>query len=505
MSKTRKTIVVIGGGHNGLATATALAKAGRQVVLLEARERVGGLAERYSFHEGYEVAGILHDTSAVRPEIVDRLDLQRHGLAWRSEPLRICAPRRKGNPVWLRGSESVDGELEDGDAERFARWRSFLERVRPAVMDLLNAPPQDPQGAAWPLLMTGLKVRRLGAADMIELIRVLPMCAADWLRDTVKTERLQAALSLPAVEASFSGPWSAGTAATLLLRELSGGRQIIGGGAALCSALAKAARAQGVTTRCDATVSQITVSGGAVSGVVLQDGERIEADIVAASCDPKQTFLKLVGPQRISVGLASDIRNVRARGTTAKVHLALDGPLELADSTQIEALRTGETLDEVERAYDAAKYREFAKRPVLDVRVPTLEDRTLAPEGHHVVSMMVHAAAHDLDGGWTDEARAALGDAAVDVLAEVCPSVTERIVAREVLTPVDLQKRYRLSGGHLHHGEHALDQLMFMRPTIECATYHTAIEGLFLCGSGSHPGGGLSCAPGVLAANAILR
>ena len=185
--------------------------------------------------------------------------------------------------------------------------------------------------------------------------------------------------------------------------------------------------------------------------------------------------------------------------------MGLSGPLELADGTAVAALRSGDTLDQIERAFDAVKYRGFSERPVLEVRVPSQDDATLCPDGHHVVSIMVHYAAHNLEGGWTDGKRDELGDNVVRELARYCPTVKDRIVAREVLTPADLEQRYRLTNGHIHHGEHATDQLLFMRPSVDCADYTTPIPGLFLCGSGSHPGGGVTCAPGALAAKAILR
>ena len=498
------SVIVIGAGHNGLTCAALLAKAGRKVTLLEARDRIGGLAAKEDFGDGYAVPGILHDTRGVREQVVDSLGLAQFGLKRAEKSLRIAAPRADGSTLWLEG-DVMEGEQSAKDADYYRGYREFIARVGPTLRRLLDQPPPDPAGSLWPLLKTGIGVRRLGAVDMVELARVAPMAVADWMRDLFEEERVGAAIAAGAIEATFFGPWSAGTALTLLLREAVALREIVGGAAAVSDALRQAAEAQGVTIRCAAPVRKIRATSTGVEGVVLDSGEQLDATCVVSSCDPKQTFLELVGSNRIPVRLADDIRALRARGTTAKVHLALNGPLELSDGTEIAALRSGDTLDQIERAFDAVKYRGFSERPVLDVRVPSQDDATLCPEGHHVVSIMVHYAAYALEGGWTDEQRDALGDNVVRELVRYCPSVRERIVEREVLTPHDLAERYRLTNGHLHHGEHAADQLLFMRPSVDCADYTTPIPGLFLCGSGSHPGGGVTCAPGALAAKAILR
>jgi len=498
------SIVVIGGGHNGLTCAALLAKAGRKVTLLEARDHVGGLAAREEFADSYHVPGVLHDTSGVRASIVDSLSLARHGLKRAAKPLSICAPRTTGEPLFFQGDD-VQGELSEHDRGRYADYRGFIARITPVLRKLLDAPPTDPSGSLWPLLKTGLSVRRLGAADMTELARVGPMCVGDWMRDLFEDERLSAALAVGAIEGAFAGPWSGGTSLTLLLRETVADAEILGGPAAVVDALKKAAESHGVDIRTDAAVERIALGSNGVEAVVLATGETIEAAQVVATCDPKQTFLSLIGSHRIGVTLADDIRHLRVRGTSAKVHLGLTGPLELAGGEAISALRTGETLDAIERAFAAVKYRGFSKRPVLDVRVPSQQDDSLCPDGHSVVSLMVHFAARELEGGWNDAQRDALGDAAISELERYCPGVRDKIVAREVLTPADLERRYRLTGGHIHHGEHALDQLLFMRPTVDCAEYTTPVRGLFLGGSGSHPGGGVTCAPGALAARAVLK
>jgi phytoene dehydrogenase-like protein len=494
-------VIVVGGGHNGLVAAAWLAKHGREVVLLEARDQLGGVAARETFGDGFAVPGLLHDSAGFRGWIADALGLAAHGLRRRATPLTVLAAEREAAPLALTG-DRLEGA--DGDAERYGELRGFIGRVARVVRRLTDEPAIDPLGGLWPLLTTGLAVRRLGARDLVELLRVAPMCVADWMRDSFASEAVRAFVAAPALEGAFTGPWSAGTAANLLLREATAEAEVEGGPAAVTAALEAAARAFGVTLRTGARVGGIRLGPDGVAGVTLADGESLDAALVVSTCDPKRTLLGLVGSQHLTARLAGAVRAIRTRGTTAKVHLALSAPLETADGRKVEALRTGGTLDALEKAFDAAKYRRFAERPALDVRVPTEQDPSLAPPGHHVVSILAHAAAYDLEGGWTDATREALGDAVVATLAEACPGVSAASVAREVLTPADLEARYGLTGGHVHHGEHAPDQLMFMRPTIDCARYATPIPGLYLGGSGAHPGGGITGVPGALAAKAVL-
>ncbi len=506
--------IVIGAGTNGLTAATLLAKAGRKVVVLERRDRVGGLAALEEFHPGYKSPGLLLDTIGVRAEVVASLKLERHGLVLLPTEPPVYAPKLGGAGLLLhRDPARAQAEIRahsPNDAERYPRFRAFIDRVRGLIGRLLNEPPPDLKAPSaselWDLARTAIALRRLGADDMLELIRLAPMCVADWLNGWFESELLKAALAGPALHGTFMGPWSPGTTATWLLAECSAGRAVRGGPAALVSALQSAARAAGVEVRLNATVERIRVSGGRATGVSLAGGEALEAPIVAASCDPKRTLLELVPAGEVAPRLGSAIRNFRARGTSARVHLALSAPLEFdgRPGQRFEAARTGESLDGLERAFDAIKYRRFSTPPLLEIRVPTVSAPDLAPPGHHVVSVLVHFAPAGLEGGWTDERREALGDSVVGELSRHASRVRTTMVAREVLSPADIEKRYGITGGHIYHGEHALDQLLFLRPAPPCARYATPIEGLYLCGSGSHPGGGVTCAPGALAARAIL-
>jgi phytoene dehydrogenase-like protein len=511
----RASVVVIGAGHNGLAAAARLAAAGRRVIVLERRDTVGGLAGAIEFHPGYRVPGVLHDEGLVSARAVARLGLERHGLAWRPAP-----------PVLLAESEGpgilLDGDLEraaaeigaraPADAEAYRRYRAFLARLRPLVERLTTTPPPalSPSGAAqwWDVARLGLGLRRLGRDAALELVRVAPMCVADFLNERFTTPLLVAGLAAPAVVATWAGPWSAGTATNLLLAEAARGRCVAGGPAALVAALERAARAAGAEIRVGAEVARIRVAAGRALGVTLACGEDLDAAAIVATCDPKRAFLELVPPGGLPLGVEEEYLRIRARGTAAKVHLALSGPLELAarPGQLLEHVRIGgDHVDDLERAFDAVKYREISVRPHLEVRVPTVADPGLAPAGHHVASILVSYAPHDLAGGWSEARRSDLLALALATLEGHAPDLRRRLVAHQVLTPADLESEYRLTGGQLHHGEPALDQLFVLRPTPSAARYATSVAGLYLGGSGCHPGGGVTCAPGLLAAETMLR
>lgn len=506
--------IVVGAGQNGLAVAARLGRAGRRVLVVERREVPGGLAGAVEFHPGYTAPGILHDTGLLRRGTVEKLGLDRHGLALCPAPPLYIA--EAGGPGLLLHRDAAAAEAEIAgrsprDAKAYAAWRAFLARVTPLLESFLGAapPPLVPSrpGDFLGLARRGFPALKLGRKDLIELARVAPMCVADYLNEQLETPLLVEALAAPAVAGTFAGPWSSGTTTNLLLAEHGSGERIQGGPPALISALLAAVEAAGGEIRTGAAVARIRTASGRVSGVELASGESIDAPVVVATCDPKQAFLKLLAPGELPVAVEHEFEHLRCRGTAAKVHLALSGPLEPAGrpGESFEAISIGGGhVDDLERAYDAAKYRRFSEKPHLDVRIPTVADETLAPAGHHVVSILASFAPYDLEGGWTDGQREALGEAVLRQLERHAPGVREKIVAREVLTPVDLEERYGVTGGQLHHIEPALDQLLFLRPSASAAGYRTPVPGLFLGGSGSHPGGGVNAAPGLLAAEAVL-
>ncbi len=506
--------IVIGAGPNGLAAAARLATAGRKVVVLERAEAPGGLSAKREFHPGYAVPGLLHDEALVPRGIAERLGLTKHGLGFRKSPTLYIA-EANGPGILLPGDSAgaVDaiGQRSQHDAQSYRDLRSFLDRITPLVSAILaeTPPPLAPgsAGDVWQLVRRGLALWKISRHDLLELARVAPMCVADFLNERFQTPLLVEALAAPAVASTWSGPWSAGTMTNFLLRECAGGEALAGGPPALIAALLAAARAAGVELRISAEVQRIRLDRGKVAGVTLASGETIDAPVVLSSADPKRTLLELLAPGALPLKIEEEFHRLRSRGSAAKVHLALSGPLELAGSNGRldEAIRIGGGhVDDLERAFDAIKYRQFSEHPHLEIRVPTVADPSLAPAGHHVVSILASFAPYKLEGGWTAEARERLSDAVIAVLERHAPDVRQRIVAREILTPADLETHFALTGGQLHHGELALDQLLVMRPSPSAARYKTVVPGLFLGGSGSHPGGGVRPTAGVLAAEAVL-
>lgn len=507
-------ILVIGAGHNGLTAAASLAVAGHKVVVVERRGRVGGLAAGEEFHPGYSSPGLLHDTACVRPHVIQKLQLQNSVRRRDPEDDAVFVPQLDGPGLLLhrdaaRAAEEVR-KHSPKDAEQYRAWRAFLDRVGTIVRGLVDGPPPPIQdiglGDLGSLLKQGIGLRRLGSNDMLELLRLGPMAVADWLGEWFESEVVKVALVTPAVAGSWQGPWSAGTATNLLLHECMAEPEVVGGASALARALELACRSHGVEIRTEFEVRRIHCKEGRVTGVEWSGSELTTARHVIATCDPRHTFQKLLAPRTLPLEEADAISHWRMRGTTAKVHLALSGPLEFAcrPGAKYESIRIGESIDSVEQAFDAVKYGEFAARPHLDIRVPTVSEPSFAPKGHHVVSILVHFAPHALAAGWDDGARDRLAATVLDRLAEYAPSVRDRVVAQEVLTPVDIEQRFGLTGGHVLHGESGLDQLFSLRPTPGSSGYVTPIPGLYLGGSGSHPGGGITCGPGAQVAKTVL-
>jgi len=511
--KTDYDVIIIGAGHNGLTAGAVLAKKGRKVLLLEQCSQVGGLAAREEFHSGYTAPGVLHDTSGVRHGLIQALDLRLHGLKVNPDPPSIYAPQRKGKGLLLhhdpeRAAAEI-GLFSTKDAEGYKEFRAFVNRVRPVVNGVLdNTPPQlfdSGGGVGWQTLRRAWSVRRLGKRDMAELLRIVPMCAADWLNEWFETDLLKALLAGPSVYGTFMGPRSPGSALNLLIWECRKGPLVVGGAGALVDALQRAAKAYGADIRTNAQVDAITTEGGRATGVSINGGELLESKFVIATCDPKQTLLDLLPSGAINETLEHRMGTFRARGTTAKVNVALDKRIQLAGrpGEPVEMVRTGESLDELEQAFDPVKYGRYHERPSLDIYIPAITDSACAPEGHSVLSVLVHFVPYHLKGRWNYRERESLGAAVVATLSAFAPGIEDSIESLEVLTAMELESRYGITEGQIFHGEHALDQLL-IRPTPECARYGTPVEGLYMCGSGSHPGGGLTCAPGALGARAVL-
>lgn len=514
---TTPDIIVIGAGHNGLACAATLARAGLSVLVLEARAQIGGLAGAFEFHPGYRAAGVLHDTTRVRPGLIDSLALEHHGLRLRAgRPDLLALGDGEGPALRLAGDPAAAAAAiatrSDRDARAYLEYRALLRRVGPALTSFFDQPPIDlidaGGGDLVALARLAVKLRGLGAHDMMELLRVAPMCVGDFLDEHFETDALKAALALPAVSSTFAGPRSPGTSANLLLWEAVAERGVEGGGPALILALEKAARAYGAQIRTGQRVSKLLLDdAGRVEGVAVEGGEDLRAPIVASSLDPKTSLLELVPLGALPRELERAALNYRARGTVGHVLLALDRPVRFTGAREAQDVafaRTGGHLLELERAFDAVKYGRISETPILDIHVPTVERPNLAPRGRSVLSILVYHAPGELSGGWTADAEQTLGERVLDVLEPHVDDLRASIVAQLVRSPDALAREYGIAGGHLHHGEHALDQLL-VRPAPGCTRYRTPIPGLVLCGGGTHPGGGLTCAPGYQAAGAITR
>jgi phytoene dehydrogenase-like protein len=492
-------IIIIGGGHNGLTTAAYLAKSGRKVVLLEANSSLGGLAGGETFHPGHRSLGVLTESAQFRPWIAQELGLGSHGLAF-SETLEMVTGHADGeSPIYSRGSE-LSGAVSPQDREDYAQFTTLIERLRGPILKLLDRAPLNPRGSVFPLVGPMLSIRALGAKDMTALMRIPPMCVADWMRDSFNNERLSALVAHDGLLGNMAGPWSPWTSANLLFKLATTGRPVIGGSPQIVDALVGAAEGFGVTIRTGAKVDRVILGSAGITGVKLETGETLDASAVFASCDPKTLFGELIGPRYLSTRLAESVHRIRTRGVTATLDLALNGALKDVAGETVSCIRIGSSLDDLEQAFDPVKYRAFPKRPMITLRTGATGSKNEMTACAHIQFVP-----HRPEGGWTDDARTTLKESTLTLLERACPGLKSMLLADRLKTPKDLAEDYGLSGGHLFHGEHAPDQLLFMRPNTACAEYTTPIDGLYLCGSGSHPGGGVTGAPGALSARRLLK
>jgi len=507
--------VIVGGGHNGLVTAAYLAKAGLKTLVLERRDRVGGPLASDEL-----VADLVGN---LRRDVIAELGLGTHGFRAIEPNVVAFAPSVEGPGLTLwrdpvRTATELRERPDPRQAEAFLAFDGKVRSLAAFVARIQEAEPPDLQSLSLSDAGTGLtllnSLRRLGRQEMRETLRALPMSVADFVSEAVEDEALQGALGARGVRYSAMGPRSAGTALNFLWDSASGGgaagRTVFAGGgpAALADALLSAAQSHGATVRCDAEVTAIRTARGSATGVVLANGEEIEAEIVASSADPKQTLLRLLDPAEVGPTLGWRAEHIRAPGVVAKVTLALDGlPPIAADEERLRGrIVIAPSLEALELAFNDSKYGRISESPYLEATIPTLSDPSLAPEGAHLLSVLFQYAPRELrDGDWDEAAGERLADATVATIEEYAPGLAKRITARHVVTPADLELEYGLTGGHPMHGEHALDQFFVWRPLLGHARYRLAeIRGLYLCGAGAHPGGGITGGPGRNAARAIL-
>ena len=511
-------VVIIGGGHNGLVAAFYLARAGLKPLVLEARDEVGGGAITAEIHPGFHCPVLSHEM-LLHERVVREMNLARFGLELLTPEAEVCSLAGDDLPLVLYGDAARTAESlrarHARDAEAYPAFRASVAQIASVLGAVFEAPPPSIDNPSardlWSLLKAGRRFRSLGRRDGYRLLRWGPMPVADLVAECFGSELLRATVAAPALTGTMFGPRSAGSSLILLMREthrqLAGGRPLRarGGPGVVTRALAAAAQAAGAEIRTGAQVDRINVENGRAAGVVVR-GQPMSTSRVISTADPRTTFLTLLDPSDLLPDFAAKARNYRAAGTTAKINLAVSAlpAFGIEPSWLTGRVQIGPTLDYLERAFDHAKYGELSAAPWLDMTIPSLVDPTLAPPGAHVMSVYVHYAPYRLRGDWR-EARDRLLATTLGVLEEHAPGIRSLVVAAQVITPLDLEQTYGFSGGHIFHGELALDQLFTMRPLLGFARYDSPIRGLHLCGAGTHPGGFCTGASGRLAAREVLR
>lgn len=509
----RHDTIIIGAGHNGLAAAATLAKSGQSVLVLEKSSVPGGAATNGEIAPGVTVPRMAHLLYGLgRPEI-DALQLKQCGLDFAAVAIPTVSLSDDGRHVVIDGN---DARFADGtphpDSAAFAALRQRMIRYADKLSTLMRKPPPKLTDADWrqaaSLASFAFGVRRMGETDMREFLRVVLSNAYDTILDEIEDGPLAGAFGVDSVLGGQVGPRAPGTILTLMYRHVAGGTKSLpkGGMGAVARAFEKAAITAGASVRYDAAVSELVIENDAVRGVRLADGTEIAAPRVISSLDPKSTML-LAGVGHFDAEMLRRVRNIRAKGCTAKLNLALSRPPEfsgLDDRLHGGRLVYAPSIATLERSFNPAKYGELPTDPILEITIPTVSDRSLAPDGTHVLSVVIQYVPYALKQGWSDEARQNLTDTVVATLNRFAPGIADNIIAGDLLTPVDIERLTGAPGGHWHHGEMTADQMLMLRPSPGIDRYALPISGLFLCGASTHPGGDVTGVPGRNAAQAIL-
>ncbi len=501
--------IIIGAGHNGLICAAYLAKKGQSVLVLESSDTPGGLASSREFHPGFRTS-VAHSVNHFPRKIVKDLDLESFGFGLPTEPLSTVGLSLDGNHVVL-DKDKLFG-VGENDVNAYQQYSRLMQRFADALKPFwLKTIPRIGINSLSDLLTLGrmgLSVRMLGKTDMREFLRVAALPPRDLMDENFDHDILKALLSWDGLIGSKLAPRSPNHAVLAMLYRRAGEQHGSVGG--LINALYSAASAAGAEIRTGTAVERVLIKsdekGLAAHGVKLANGETIEADRVISAADPQTTFLKLVGVENLEIEFTNRIRRLRCEGYVAKLHLALsDLPTFTGLPKPGGRMIIAPDMDAIEFAYDEAKYGECSQQPVMEIVIPSMYDESLAPPGQHVLSAHVMYAPYQQKGGWDEATREVFAQRIIDTIARYAPGIREQIIHRELLTPLDLEQGFNVTGGHWHHTEFALDQALMMRPTYEAAQYSTPIPGLYICGAGSHPGGDLTGAPGHNAAQEILR
>lgn len=506
--------IVIGGGTHGLATAALLAKAGKRTLLLEKHNTTGGMHRAEELAPGYRTAGLIPIVDKIDQTLVKELNLGKHGLTFATTPHDIGIVSSSGQALRLssdlEASASMLRKTMPLDAEGLLKIHGFLGRIGELFTKLTTGPQInliDTRAAnLWELLPRALDLRLLGKKDMFDVIRLLPMCLADFLSESLNNDLLKGGLAAQTLTGTCLGPWSPGSTTNFIFNRIAAGARIIGAGPALARSLLASAQHLGAEIRTSSEVAEILLNSGKAFGVRLKNGATLSAKQVFSSLDSHKTLMGMLPSRALSMKTQSRLHSFRLRGSSFIAHFALSAPPSFR-ATELNGLShivTADTVDAVERAFDPSKYRELPEDPVLDIHIPTLERAGQAPDGGHVVTVIASFVPADLKGGWNAANQSAFGKLIENKLESLAPGFGSKIVQRTALSPHDLKDQYGLTGGQLHHGEMSLDQI-FMRPVPECCDGSTPVAGLYLCGMGMQPVGGMIGPPAIHAVQRSLR
>jgi phytoene dehydrogenase-like protein len=518
--------IIIGAGHNGLVTAAYLARAGRRVLVLERRELVGGCAVTEEIWPGYQVSTASYLTSLLQERVIRDLELARFGYRVDAKDPAFFSPFPDGRYLFMwQDREKTLAEIAKfsrRDAAAYPAYEDYLERLSQVVEGLLlTTPPEFPPeslGDFVDYLKLAAKMRGVSPKDMVGLVKIFTQSAVEFLDQWFESDQFKVTLATDAVIGANGGPRSSGTAYILLHHVMGGvgGHRglwgfVRGGMGGVSNAIAASAKSRGAEIRTNASVDHIKIKNGRARGVVLEGGEEIDSQLVISNLTPQLTFLRLIDQDALPGDFVDSIRKYRSEGTSCKINLALSGlpnfrALPGAQGPQHRAtMHLCPSVEYIERAWDDAKYGHPSQSPLLELTVPTMYDPSLAPEGKHIMGIFIQYAPYTLRESNWDELREPFAYRCLDLIEEYAPGFRDLIIHQQVLTPLDLERRFGLTGGNIFHGEMALDQMFVMRPVAGSARYRTPIRGLYLCGSGTHPGGGVMGAPGYNAAHEILK
>ena len=512
--------IVIGGGLNSLVTASILGQSGKNVLLLEARDQIGGLASTEEFVPGFKCNLINDVVKWIDPRVIKKLTLESHGLAFHfPDTVRIALEIQEQHISFFRDSNKTAVSIANHSEKDAKVWKIFTEYINKLTHFLEKlyelTPPKLPNIGFKEALSMLTPLRKHGTRGLVDFMRVAPMMMPELMDEWFETELLRSAVSTAGIHHLSFGPFAAGTGFNLLHQHVYGkcvfhnAHFVKGGTGQLANAVKLSAESANVEIRINAKVTSINVENGICSSVTLDGGETIYAEQIVSGLDPNNTFINLVGPSELNPSFFTQIRNIKFRGSTARIHFALNELPEIkgiSKDSMGTVFSASPSIEYLERASDSVKYGQVAENPYVEFTIPSVLNPDFAPDGKHVLSATVQYVPYHLrDKNWSDELKSYLKNDVVRVLENYIPGFSSFVDSSVVLAPLDLENQFGLTEGNLNHGEMTLDQIMFMRPTLSAAQYKSPIENLYLCGPGTHPGGGLHGANGFNAAKEILK